>query len=68
MIHKRSTFYNHATSILAIYFHETFQDKLSEAVNRQSIIVIQVDDKLHEMLLISTCSFLWINESGWEFV
>ena len=24
-------------------------------------------DKLHEKLFISTCSFLWINESGWEF-
>ena len=28
----------------------------------------QVHDKLHEKLFISTCSFLWINESGWEFV
>ena len=25
-------------------------------------------DKLHEKLFISTCSFLWINESGWLFV
>ena len=24
--------------------------------------------KLHEKLFISTCSFLWINDSGWEFV
>ena len=51
--------YNHATSNLAINFHETSQDKLSEALNRRrrSIIVIQVHDKLHEKLFISTCSF-----------
>ena len=27
-----------------------------------------MNGKLHEKLFISTCSFLWINESGWEFV
>ena len=41
-------YYNHTTSNLAIYSHETSQDKLSEAYTRQSIIVIQVHDKLHE--------------------
>ena len=56
--------YNHATSNLAIYFHKTSQDKPPEAYKRQSIIVIQVHDKLHEKLFISTCSFLCINESG----
>ena len=50
--------YNHATSNLAINSHETSQDKLPKARNRQSIIVIQVHDKLHEKLLVSTCSFL----------
>ena len=49
---------NDATSNLAIYSHETSQDKLSEAWNRQSIIVIKVHDKLHEKLFISTYSFL----------
>ena len=47
--------YNHATSNLAIYSHETSQDKLSEAYYRQSIIVIQVHDKLHEKKFIFTC-------------
>ena len=49
---------NQATNNLAIYFHQTSQDKLSEASNRQSFIVIQLHDKLHEKLFISTCSFL----------
>ena len=40
-------YYNHATSNLAIYSNETSQDKLSEASNRLSIIVIQVHDNLH---------------------
>ena len=52
--------YNQATSSLAINSHETSEDKLSEALNRQSIIVIQVHDKLHENLFISTCSLVWI--------
>ena len=34
--------YNHATSNLAIYSNETSKDRLSEAYNRQSIIVIHV--------------------------
>ena len=50
--------YNQATSNRAIYSQETSQDKLSEASNRQSIIVIQVHDKLHEKLFISTFSYL----------
>ena len=50
--------YNHTTSNLAIFSQETSQDKLPEAYNRQSIIVIQVHDKLHEKLFISTYSFL----------
>ena len=59
-IFEQSSFntYNQATSNLALYSHETSQDKLSEAPNRQSIIAIQVQDKLHEKLFISTCSFL----------
>ena len=44
--------YNHATSNLAIYSHETSHDKLPEALNRQSIIVFQVHDKLHEKWFI----------------
>ena len=52
--------YNHTTSNLAIYTHETSQHKLPVALNRQSIIVIQVHDKLHENLFISTFSFLWM--------
>ena len=44
--------YNHATTNLAIYSNETVRGK-----NRQSIIVIQVRDKLHENLFNSTCSF-----------
>ena len=36
--------------------------------SRQSIIGIQVHDKLHEKWFIYTCSFLWINELGWECV
>ena len=41
-------------AILAIYSHETSQDTLSEVYNRQPIFAIQVHDKLHEKLLIST--------------
>ena len=41
------TIYNHVTSNLTIYSHETSQNKLSEAQNRQSIIAIQVHDTLH---------------------
>ena len=48
----------------AIYSNETSKDKLSEAYNRQSIIVNQIHDKLHENLYMSTCSFNWNNESG----
>ena len=48
----------HTTSNLAIYSHETSQDKLPEAYDRQSINVIQMHDKLHEKLFISICSFL----------
>ena len=59
VIVSRRTTYNHTTSNLAIYAHETARDKLSEAWNRKSIIVIQVHDKLHEKVFISTCSFLW---------
>ena len=63
--------YNNATSNLAIYSHETSQNKLSEALNRQSIIVIQMHDKLHEKLLFSQreqilsfkSSFLWYDKS-----
>ena len=42
---------------LWIYPNETSQDKLLEAYNRQSIIAIQVHDKLHEYMFVSTCSF-----------
>ena len=55
--------YNQATSIIlpwniSIYWKHKIE----------SIISIQVHVKKHEKLFISTCSFLWINESGWEFV
>ena len=52
--------YNHTTSNLAIYPMK----HLKLNCQGQVIIVIQVHDKLNEKLLISTCSFLWINESG----
>ena len=58
------SFYNHAASNLAMYSHETSQDKLQEAQNRQSIILTLVHDKLHEKLFISTCPFLRIYECG----
>ena len=58
-----TVYYNHATSNLAMYSHETSQNKLSEAWNRQSIIVIQVHDKLYEKLFISTCSILKVVEN-----
>ena len=59
--HKRSSAFvahgfNHAMSNLAIYSPDTSQDKLPEALNRQSIIATQVHDQLHEKLFISTCS------------
>ena len=44
---------NHATTNLAIYSNETPHDKLSNAFNRKSIIIIKVQGKLHENLLIS---------------
>ena len=34
----------------------------------QSLIVIQVQDKLHENMFIFTCSFHWYNERSWENV
>ena len=67
-LHHSNAYYNHAISNSAIYSHEKSQDKLPEASYRQSIIVTKVHDKLHEKLFISLCSFLWINESGCEFV
>ena len=64
----QANIYNHTATNLAIYSNETSQDKLSEAYNRLPILVIEVPDKLHEKLFIFLCWFLWINESGWEFV
>ena len=60
--------YNHATTNLAIYSNEISQDKLSEALHRQSIILTQVHDKLHDNLFISTCSLHWNDASGRESV
>ena len=57
--------YNHATSCLAIYSHEASRDKLSEAENRQSIIVIQVHDKLHEKLFIF---YMLISLNKWKWL
>ena len=48
-----SIIYNQATTNLAISSNETSQDKTSKALNRQSSIAIQVQDKIHK-----TCSFL----------
>ena len=49
--------YNHATTNLAIYCNKASKDKLSKAQNMQSSIVIQVREKIHDRLFISTCLF-----------
>ena len=38
--HRYTDSYNHVPSNLAIFSHETYQDKLTGAYNRQSIIDI----------------------------
>ena len=65
-VHVCMYIYNHATTNLAIYSNGVSQDKLSKASNGQSIILIQMQDKLNENMFTCTCSFYCNSERSCE--